>query len=97
MNPIELSSKIEEAYRRYLKTTFYFKDPDLRNSFEQALDLGHLSKGPYLEGTPVFKPGQTPRELFRDLLGFDIGPKIRLPKGSFLSLTRTASLLSKRI
>jgi superfamily II DNA/RNA helicase len=71
MNPIELSSKIEEAYRRYLKTTFYFKDPDLRNSFEQALDLGHLSKGPYLEGTPVFKPGQTPRELFKVLLGYE--------------------------
>lgn len=70
MNPIELASQVEERYRRYLKTTFYFKDPELRKSFEQALDSGHLSKGPYLEATPVFKRGQTPRELFEAFLGF---------------------------
>ena len=40
MNPIELARQIEERYRRYLKTTFYFKDPELRRSFEQALDSG---------------------------------------------------------
>ncbi|MCS6907636.1 MAG: DEAD/DEAH box helicase, partial [Anaerolineales bacterium] len=70
MNPIEFSQRIEERYRRYLKTTFYFKDPELRRSFEQALDAGHLSKGPYLEATPAFKRGQRPRELFGDILGF---------------------------
>lgn len=69
MNPIELATEIEERYRRYLKTTFYFKDPDLRASFEDALNSGHLSKGPFLEGTPVFKRGQTPRALFQNLLG----------------------------
>ncbi|MDI6848758.1 MAG: DEAD/DEAH box helicase [Candidatus Saccharicenans sp.] len=68
MNPIGLASQIEERYRRYLKTSFYFKDPVLRRSFEQALDSGHLSKGPYLEATPVFKRGQTPRKLFQDHL-----------------------------
>ncbi|MEM3402607.1 MAG: DEAD/DEAH box helicase, partial [Candidatus Hadarchaeales archaeon] len=68
MNLIELASQIEERYRRYLKATFYFKDPELRRSFEQALDSGHLSKGPYLEATPVFKRGRTPRELFESLL-----------------------------
>lgn len=70
MNPIELANQIEERYRRYLKTTFYFKDPALRKSFEEALDSGRLSKGPYLEATPVFKRGQTPRALFEGLLGF---------------------------
>jgi superfamily II DNA/RNA helicase len=70
MNPIELARKIEERYRRYLKTTFYFKDPDLRVSFEDALNSGHLSNGPFVEATPVFKRGQTPRSLFRSLLGF---------------------------
>lgn len=69
MNPIELAFEIEKNYRRYLKTTFYFKDPQLRQSFEQALDAGHLSKGPYLEATPVFKRSQTPRQLFQALLG----------------------------
>ncbi|MBU1932038.1 DEAD/DEAH box helicase, partial [Patescibacteria group bacterium] len=69
MNPIELSRDIEERYRRYLKTTFYFKEPDLRASFEEALNSGYLSKGPYLEATSVFKRGQTPRKLFTHLLG----------------------------
>ena len=71
MNPIELAREIEERYRRYLKTTFYFKDPKLRVSFEEALSSGHLSKGPYLEATPVFKRGQTPRALFRSSLGLE--------------------------
>ena len=70
MNPIELADEIEERYRRYLKTTFYFKDRELRTSFEDALNSGHLSKGPFLEATPVFKRGQMPRDLFRSLLGF---------------------------
>jgi superfamily II DNA/RNA helicase len=70
MNPIELAREIEERYRRYLKTTFYFKDPKLRASFEEALNSGHLSKGPFLEATPVFKRGQTPRTLFQSLLRF---------------------------
>lgn len=69
MNPIALSKEVEERYRRYLKTTFYFKDPDLRASFEDALNSGHLSKGPYLEATPVFKRTQTPQALFPNLLG----------------------------
>jgi len=70
MNPVELSRRIEESYRRYLQTTFYFKDPDLRASFEEALESGCLSKGPFLEATPVFRRGDTPRALFENLLGF---------------------------
>jgi len=69
MNPIELAREIEERYQRYLKTTFYFKDRVLRDSFKDALTSGHLSKGPFLEATPVFKRGQTPRSMFPDLLG----------------------------
>jgi superfamily II DNA/RNA helicase len=68
MNPIRLANEIEERYRRYLKTTFYFKDPVLRSSFEDALGSGPLSKGPYLEATPVFKRGSPPNRLFRELL-----------------------------
>jgi hypothetical protein len=69
MNPIEMACEIEERYQRYLKTTFYFKDKVLRDSFEDALASGHLSKGPFLEATPIFKRGQTPRSMFPDLLG----------------------------
>jgi ATP-dependent helicase YprA (DUF1998 family) len=69
MQPIELADQIEGRYRRYLETTFYFRDPELRRSFKDALSAGHLSKGPYLEGTPVFKRAQTPAALFPTLLG----------------------------
>ena len=71
MNPVELAQKIEERYRRYLKSTFYFKDPVLRASFEEALDSGHLRRGPFLEATPVFKRGRTMRTLCERLLGLE--------------------------
>lgn len=68
MNPVDLARVIEERYRRYLQTTFYFKDPVLRQSFQEAASAGHLSKGPYLEATPAFKRGTTPSDLFGELL-----------------------------
>lgn len=75
MDPITLAHQVEERYERYLKTMFYFRDPALRESFAQALTAGHLSKGPFLEATPIFKKGETPRALFTRLLGSapDIG------------------------
>jgi len=70
MNPSELAKVVEEKYRRYLQTTFYFRDPILRASFERALEQeGNLSKGPYLEATPIFKRRVTSRSLFETLLG----------------------------
>ena len=69
MDLISLANKVEEKYRSYLSTTFFFKDPQLRKSFEEALSSGHLSKGPYLEATPPFQRTQTPRTLFSRLLG----------------------------
>jgi len=68
VDPLALSTQIVERYRRYLETTFYFKDPILRRSFKDALRKGHLSKGPYLEATPVFKRGRKTRQLFEELL-----------------------------
>ena len=70
MDQAKLADLVEERYKRYLETTFYFKDPHLRKSFQEALYAGHLAKGPYLEATPVFKRGKTPGFLFKGLLGF---------------------------
>jgi hypothetical protein len=71
MNPSELATIIEDRYRRYLRTTFYFRDPILRSSFERALENeGNLSRGPYLEATPIFRKGKTPRTLFQSLLDY---------------------------
>jgi hypothetical protein len=82
---MELAHEIEARYQRYLKTTFYFRDPVLRTSFEMALDSGHLRKGPYLEATPVFKRGQAPGSLFPALLGFQ-------PDAGFLKAAQGSSL-----
>ena len=78
MNPIQLAKEVETRYQRYLRTTFHFRDPVLRQSFEEALNGGRLSKGPYLEATPVFKVGSAPKDLFQDLLGL-------LPDRGFLT------------
>jgi len=70
MEPVTLAREIEARYQRYLNTTFYFLDSALRASFKEALEaVGHLSKGPYLEATHVFKRGRTTKELFEELLG----------------------------
>ena len=70
MNIIDLAHQIEDKYRQYLKTSFYFKDPMLRESFEKALKSEYLSKGPYVEATPIFKRGASPKDLFKMLLGY---------------------------
>src|SRR5437868_1813302 len=68
MNPVQLSYEIEARYQEYLKTTFYLRDPVLRQSFQDALASGRLKKGPYLEGTPVFVSGAKTSTVFQELL-----------------------------
>jgi len=63
----DMAQNIEEKYRNYLKTTFYFRDPEFRNSFEENLVKGCLSKGPFLEAIPSFAQGDTPRNLLKKL------------------------------
>ena len=72
MSIVQLCNFIEESYSRYLETTFYFKDPTLRESFKHNLSSGKLSKGPYLESTPIFVSGKTSKELFQELLQQEI-------------------------
>ena len=62
---------LAQRYRRYLSTTFHFKDPELRVSFEAALGAGPLWKGPYVEATPPYRSGPSPAELFPELLDSD--------------------------
>jgi len=68
MDILNLSREVLERYRQYLLTTFSFRDPGLRASFEEALRRGSLSRGPYIEATPPFRRGRTPHELFTELL-----------------------------
>lgn len=70
INPIELAKKVEGSYMRYLETSFYFRNPELRRSFKDALTSGRLIKGPYLEGTPVYKQGKNFKEVAKEILRF---------------------------
>src|SRR4030042_3010245 len=67
MDFLGITEDVHSRYKRYLRTSFYFRDPELRASFEAALDAGNLAKGPYLEATPVFEPGERPATLLADL------------------------------
>lgn len=50
--------KIRERYENYLKTSFFFKDRKLRESFEKSLqDHGSLLKGGFKEYDHQFKKG----------------------------------------
>ena len=43
-------ARIRQRYENYLKTSFFFKEPLLRTSFEEALrEEGSLLKGPFPE------------------------------------------------
>src|SRR6266446_1817994 len=69
MDALQLSRQVEARYRQYLQTTFYFRDPEFRASFQAALDAGHVRKGPYLESTPVFRRGTNATALLSSLHG----------------------------
>ena len=57
---------IRSRYENYLKTSFYFKDRGLRQSFQSSLqEEGSLLKGPYPEQHRSFKKATNARELAR--------------------------------
>ncbi len=74
LDPSELFDRVEERYASYLKTTFYFRDPELRRSFEEELRKGQVSSGPFIEATPAFERSAVTAELFRELLGTEPDP-----------------------
>ncbi|MEW6047224.1 MAG: DEAD/DEAH box helicase [Bacillota bacterium] len=69
MDPIAIANEVEERYRRYLETTFYFRDPDFRRTFKKALREEGLSRGPFIEGTPVYLLTVRTDELVRSVFG----------------------------
>ena len=58
---------IRQRYENYLKTSFFFKEPKLRVSFQAALqEEGSLLKGPYPEPARDFMTGLSARALARE-------------------------------
>ncbi len=59
--------KIRQRYESYLKTSFFFKDPGLRASFQTALqEEESLLKGTYPEPSRSFRTGLNARALARE-------------------------------
>ncbi len=70
MSSVGIMREIEGRYRRYLTTTFSFREPHLRASFEEALaGAGALSRGPFIEGRPAFRRTVALVDLCSELLG----------------------------
>ena len=58
IDPTRMAERITSRYLGYLRSTFHFRDPVFRESFEQALESGKLAKGPFLEGRAGFRGGR---------------------------------------
>ena len=59
--------KIRKRYENYLKTSFFFRDPELRASFQAALrEEASLLKGPFAEPARDFDSGVNARDLARE-------------------------------
>ena len=61
---------ISRSYINYLRTSFYFKDKELRASFREALEReGELIKGPFDEHAYNFATGASAEQLSREFFG----------------------------
>lgn len=66
LHPIKTTQKINQAYQRYLKTIYPFRDESLREIFWSKLaDPDRLIKGPLLEASPPFKTSNSIADLVK--------------------------------
>jgi hypothetical protein len=72
--PLGLAREIQDRYHGYLKSSFYFRDPELRRSFETELERGGLVNGPFLESTPVYARETMARDLLHEILTANCDP-----------------------
>jgi hypothetical protein len=71
---LQLLDEVCARYLSYLKSTFVFRDAELRELFAQELEGGRLINGPFVECTPVYERGTTAESLLSELLGQEIEP-----------------------
>ncbi len=72
--PLAMLREICDRYLGYLKTTFYFCDPELRQLFERELDQCSLVNGPFLECMPVYERRVAVESLLCEILGSQLDP-----------------------
>ncbi|MEE2038753.1 DEAD/DEAH box helicase [Nocardiopsis sp. CT-R113] len=86
IDPIDVSTMISGAYRRYLRSLLPLRDPVLAEALhEQIAESPLLSKGPLLEATPAYETGRTPRELIAEGV---LAPGFAAPDGPAIHLDR---------
>lgn len=95
--PIEQWPKfVRKRYENYLKTSFFFKDPKLRASFEAALQKSDsLLKGPFPEPARSFKKGQSARALAGECFPGESGDLLPALLGHPLYLHQERALIQK--
>jgi len=66
VNPLQVSERIAEDYRRYLISTFAPRSDRFRAPFVDALQGdSRLTRGPYLQAAPPFESGASVEELIK--------------------------------
>ena len=63
LNPIERSQHINERYKSYIRSSFYFENDNIQKLFNDQLDKENLFKGPYVDLSLPFRRGKSIREL----------------------------------
>lgn len=64
IDPVEAAREIETSYKRYLTTLMSPNDPRVAKAFTKIIeDSDGFAKGPYLQLTPPYAPGKSPRQL----------------------------------
>ncbi|MCQ3807348.1 MAG: DEAD/DEAH box helicase [Acidimicrobiaceae bacterium] len=66
LNALDAASRIEDAYRSYLLSTFRPNQERLAREFELGIRDATLTRGPYLEASAPFEHGRSVRELVRE-------------------------------
>ena len=67
IHPLNTTTKVREAYLRYLKTIKPFQDDVMRNEFARAIEVRDmLVKGPLVEISQPYKPEKSIKALVED-------------------------------
>lgn len=67
LDPLRTTSRIRDEYRRYLRSTFPLRRPELAAAFTHQLEHEfRLTQGPLLQASPPYVSGSTVRDLVTD-------------------------------
>lgn len=65
-DPLTTAKNIEESFRSYTAKTFFIKDDELQEAFQEQLDSFPLANGPFIESPNSFKQGKSLKGLIEE-------------------------------